>query len=252
MGGDGGTKAVQRAYLRGAGSASTSADRARHNSNGGDPAAIAERIVRALTHCALTDRPLDFKAANGIVACPYGRLYYREAAVEALIRRKRQQADGEDGDAGERGPADDAMLLRHVRGLKDLHAVRFQINESGRPVCAVTSRELTGKGVAAYALLVDPASSSDGSSVVNVVSEYALKELGEDELLKEYGATAKLRLAPPPDQLKQIEREWEEQCAAEKAAKKKNKKKKRKQQHDHLENGHSSRKTKEQKVVDGS
>ena len=43
MGGDGGTKAVNRSYLRGAGAATTSADLARHNKK--DPAVAAEEAT---------------------------------------------------------------------------------------------------------------------------------------------------------------------------------------------------------------
>ena len=71
MGGDGGTKAVQRSYLRGAGSASTTADAARHTGDL-DPAIVEEEIARSFRHCAITGEPLDF--GSPIVACPYGRL----------------------------------------------------------------------------------------------------------------------------------------------------------------------------------
>ena len=168
--------------------------------------------------------------------CPYGRLYNREAAVEALIRRKHQDASASSAEGGGK------LLGSHIRGLKDLYPVKFQINEAGLPLCPVTARELTGKGVAAYALI--PGLASDGS--VNVVSENALKELGEGELLQEYGATSKILLAPPPKRLTEIQKEWEEHCAAEKAAKK-NKKAKHKRKH---ENENGAHRKKERKAVE--
>jgi len=228
MGGDGGTKAVNRSYLRGAGAATTSADLARHTKK--DPAVAAEEAARALTHCAISDQPLDFSSSSSIVVCPYGRLYNREAAVEALIRRKHQDGTTSSAEGGK-------LLGSHIRGLKDLYSVKFQINEAGLPLCPVTARELTGKGVAAYALIP----SDDGS--VNVVSENALKELGEDELLQEYGATSKILLAPPPKRLTEIQEEWEEHCAAEKAAKK-NKKAKNKRKHENENGAHRKKERK--------
>jgi hypothetical protein len=275
MGGDGGTKAVTRAYLRGAGAASTSGDAARQrrpaaaggtSSSGGDPVVRHREAVHALTHCALTDRPLfvaaaaaaaaprDAKSApttgshcstnnykaqeEAIVVCPYGFLYRKEAAVEALLLRRtkkkktkknQQEAaasveiDNNTDDLGSnRGP----ILPSHIRGLKDLHDVTFQVTD-GTLVCPVTGRELLNGQIKAYALIINPSnhpgrgssSSADatggGGCGANVVSEYAIQQLGEDAIYREYAATDRIRLIPPPDVLDEMRHKVAEQRAAE-------------------------------------
>lgn len=187
MGGDGGTKAVNRSYLRGAGSATTTADAARNHQGALDPLVEQEEAARAMHFCALTDQALNF--SSSIVTCPYGRLYNKEAAVEALLRRKQQPENEED------------LLGGHIRGLNDLYDVRFQISCDGTsiPSCPVTGRELNGK-IAAYALIPG----IDGT--VNVVSEYAMKQLSEEAIFTEYGAKEKIRLAPPPEILVEIKK----------------------------------------------
>jgi hypothetical protein len=184
MGGDGGTKAVNRSYLRGAGAASTTADSARHK-DAIDPAVTQEEAARAMKTCALTDLPLDF--GSPIVVCPYGRLYNKEAVVEALIRRKNPEIKN-----------GDRLLGDHIRGLKDVYDVRFKV-EGSNPICPVTGRLLNGK-IAAYAFIPSP------GNHVNVVSEYAIKELGEDTIIHDHGknSSQKIRLVPPPDLLSKI------------------------------------------------
>lgn len=233
MGGDGGTKAVNRSYLRGAGSATTTADAARTNKKG-DPAVDQEEAARAMRFCALTDQPLNF-GASSIVTCPYGRLYNKEAAVEALIRRK-QQPEKEEG-----------LLGSHIRGLKDLYDVRFQIGKDDKnptPLCPVTGRELNGK-TPSYALI--PGNDGD----VNVVSEYALKQLSEEAVFAEYGAQDKIRLGPPPAALKEIKKALllkRETAAAEKEAKKQTKKDKRKRGEDGC-SSHKKRQSEESELA---
>ena len=254
MGGDGGTKAIQRAYLRNAGSATTTGDGARPSSSSAvDPTVVAQERVHRWTHCALTDQPLFGSTSsttsgtgttdntntttttdiNSIVACPYGRLYFREAVVEALIRRKQHEKEVPSASAIGKEPASDSEI-RHIRGLKDLYAVQFHVHNH-RPVCPITARELTGKGCVAYALLL---LKNEDHRAAPVVSQYALQQIGEDELLQEYGATRKLRLAPPADVLVEIQQQWQEQCAAEKKkAKKKKNSKKRLHQHKDKDGG---------------
>ena len=86
------------------------------------------------------------------MACPYGRLYNREAAVQALLRR---MESGAAASAGDKGPEPDIGF--HVRGLKDLYPVRFQViekdggNSSGSKyaaVCPLTGVEINGSSPA--------------------------------------------------------------------------------------------------------
>ena len=243
MGGDGGTKAIQRAYLRNAGSATTTGDGARPPSKAVDPTVAAQEWVHRWTHCALTDQPLFGKSEtsgtnttdttantttttttdkNSIVACPFGRLYFREAVVEALIRRKQHEKEASSSATGQQQQPGSDSEIRHIRGLKDLYAVQFHV-QNHHPVCPVTSRELTSKGCVAYALLLLKNDDDNDNRAAPVVSQYALQQIGEAELLQEYGAQRKLRLAPPADVLVEIQRQWQEQCAAEKKVKKKKK-----------------------------
>ena len=179
MGGDGGTKAVQRNYLRGAGLAS-SGDAARKQSMAEAKLVANHEAERSMTHCALKDQPLDYD--EPIIACPYGLLYQKEAAIEALLSRK-------DEGTGRR-------LGEHVRGLKDLVDVKFHIKEN-KPVCPVTGRVLNGQ-VPSFVM------SGGSTTAVNVVSEYAIAQLGDEEIANEYGNSGKLRLIPTPDELDAI------------------------------------------------
>jgi Rtf2 RING-finger len=215
MGGDGGTKAVHRSYLRGAGSASTTGDASR-SATTIDPTTAQEDVARTMRFCALTDQPLNFKSSSGLVVCPYGRIYNKEAALEALIRRK--QLTTAENDA-------DTLLGKHIRGLKDLHNIRFLTNDDETPtlLCPVTGRELNGK-IAAFALIPGT------PGAVNVVSEYAMKQLSEASVFAEYIASDKIRLAPPPALLEEIKKQVAAQHAkeeSEKEAKKKLKKARR-------------------------
>ena len=202
--------AVKRAYLRNAGMETGAARKADH-----DPSVRDEEALRRMQFCALTDQPLDFE--SGVVVCPYGKLFNKEAAVEALLRRKQDSSAG--------GP----QLGGHIRGLKDLHSVRFQTTKqddgSTLLVCPVTGRELNGR-IPTFALI------PGNESSVNVVSEYALHQLGETEILTEYGARKKIRIAPPPDALKEIKAALEEERVSSK------RKKKRKRVENKSQNNH--------------
>lgn len=59
MGGDRGVIASNRRYMRGAGSATCTADSIRHNNSHGanDPAVLEMETTHAVRHCAITDQP---------------------------------------------------------------------------------------------------------------------------------------------------------------------------------------------------
>lgn len=221
MGGDGGTIGNSRRFLRGAGSASTTADATRYSSK-----ELIEHkqdyALQAMRNCSLTGAPLNFETGThgtttAIVACLYGRLYNRESVVEALLRRKQQQRSS--------GEEEDATLGAHIRGLKDLYAVKFQMQElsssvpdssnaTGKnlekvPVCPVTGALLNGTQSAFLIVKVygsmkekkkNQKQSDDNEQCPNVISERALKEIGIDALQQDFGPFRledMIRLAPP-------------------------------------------------------
>ena len=180
MGGDGGVIASNRKYMRGAGTADQTADASRQR---GEKASDKDVVQELMALCYLTKVPLEFKE-NQIIADPYGRLYHKEAVVEALLRRKKHQANDE--------------LGSHIRGLKDLQTVHFELSASNKPICPVTSVELNGINP----MFLLPHRKDGG---VNVLSERAIKEMGEDALKEEYGSlTDMIRLAPPPSMMEEI------------------------------------------------
>jgi hypothetical protein len=144
-------------------------------------------MLEQMRTCHLTKEPLNF--SQKLVACPYGRLYSKEAAVEALLRRKQTESKDE--------------LGSHIRGLKDLYSVRFHITKDADgnsvPVCPVTGVELNGK----HPAFLIP---NEGEEP-NVLSERALKEMGIEALQADYGPFEKeemIRLAPPESLMEEI------------------------------------------------
>lgn len=228
MGGDGGVIASNRRYMRGAGSAECTADAASTARDAKDPAVEREEMHRSMKTCAVSNKPLHFQeqqessSAGGggvsgtIVACPYGRLYNKEAAVEALLRRKRDKQEKDE-------------LGSHVRGLKDLHEVRFHFVKQGDgeliPTCPIRGTELNGQ---IPAVVLVPGGGADGRQV-NVVSERAIQEMGEQAIVEDYGPIQeKIRLAPSAVALVEIKKALSEKRATEEKDKKHKKDKKRK------------------------
>ena len=210
MGGDGGVIASNRRFMRGAGTADQTADASR---NRGEQTSEKDIVVELMTLCYLTKAPLNF-VDNLIVSDPYGRLYHKEAVVEALLRRKKKSKDSDE-------------LGEHIRGLKDLHPVHFELSASNTPICPISSVELNG---------INPAflvpSRKDGG--VNVISDRAIKELGKEALKEDYGDLDDLiRLAPPPSMMEaimtktRIQHEKEKYEKEDRTVGKKNKKHKR-------------------------
>jgi hypothetical protein len=184
MGGDGGVIASNRRYMRGAGTADCTADTQR--SRGEKQQFEHEDARERMRTCALTNLPLQF-GDQAIVACPYGRLYGKEAAVEALLRRKQSDKD---------------VLGPHIRGLKDLYEVRFHLTEQSKggkvPTCPVTGVECNGQ---LPIILLVPGK----KDTPNVVSQRAFKIMGNEELQTEYGPfSEEVRLAPPVSEMEEI------------------------------------------------
>lgn len=190
--------------MRGAGTADHTGDNNGKGATVIDPAVEREELRRTMTTCALTGQPLRWET-EAIVVCPHGRLYHKEAAVQALLQRKQQQQQQQ-----QEGGVDGLLLGTHVRGLKDLHDVRFAFasnssdgdNDNDKdavviPTCPVRGTELTGQ---IPAVVLVPGS----AAVPNVVSERALTEFKND-VLQEYGPAKKIiKLAPTAAQLKEI------------------------------------------------
>ena len=225
MGGDGGTKAVNRAYLRGAGAASTTGDSKSKDVVQSDKQIEEQEASRAMQYCYISDQPLQFNDDTGtgcgisspqlstlkIVTCRYGRLYNKEAAIEALLQRKNASKLSKTNAAQSSETSDYGIQSRlglHIRGLKDLYNVRFQTvrkddaTNAVVPVCPITGRELNGR-IVSYALIPGHV-----DTMVNVVSEYALKQLSEHDVLTEYGATKKIRLLSPSSLYDAIDQEY--------------------------------------------
>lgn len=195
MGGDGGVIATNRRYMRHAGSADQTGDSTK--SERPDAAIIKQEQERAMQECTVSGQALQF-GKEPIVVCPYGRLYHKEAAVQALIRRKQGTDD----------------LGPHIRSLKDLKLARFELNEAKLPICPITSTQLNGN---IPAVVIVPGS----GDAVNVVSIKGLDLMKEE--FEPYDR--KIRLAPPPTALRTIKEELEESRNLERKKKKKKKRK---------------------------
>lgn len=211
MGGDGGVIATNRRYMRGVSGPKVNVSEAERDAQ-----------IQTMKTCALTGAKLDY---SNVVACPYGKLYQKEAAVRALLRRLEGTNDRmEDGGIGD-----------HIRGLKDLLTVRFHLIEkieNGEkiqiPSCPVTQMELNGIQPAFLIVKKKSKSVSQDSDQVNVISEKAIKEMGLDALQEEYGPfelSSCIRLAPPASIMDEIKAKIEEKRSEKISS---NKKKKRK------------------------
>jgi hypothetical protein len=209
MGGDGGVIASNRQYMRGAGTADKTGDYDRN-----DPDNKEHNALEAMTTCYLTKTPLfpsNKKSHGPIVACIFGRLYHKEAAVQALLTRRQASTTSEDS------------LGDHIRKLSDLYDVRFNREADTSKgvvqlICPITAKALAG---IIPAILLVPGK----PDIPNVLCASALQQLPQKELELEYGLSKKqIRLAPPPEMLKKIRQEELET----KLQKKEKKKKKRK------------------------
>jgi len=177
MGGDGGTAASNRRYMRGVSTALPAYVRRARNSADGAPGWKA---------CRLSGGPLS---DGNVVADDLGRLYDREAAVAQLLRRAR-------GAGGKQ--REDPMA--HVRGLRDLYDVRPE-GGIGAPMCSATAAALSEGGtgseraaapsIPCYVVVrihgrkaksgAEGASEND-TTIGGVLSGKAIRELGMDGL----------------------------------------------------------------------
>lgn len=227
MGGDGGTVAANRAYLRGAGKADHTAD---HNSSVRNRSRVEDEVTRAravFETCALTGSALDH-TDDDIVTCPYGKLYKKEEALEDLLRRSRTVGGGGNDDVGGLGT--------HIRGMRDLHPLKFHLTERGGMLtCPITGSNIGSGSVPSFVIVRNSKGVVQGNQP-NVLSERAIKEMGVKGMQAEYGPFEErdmIRLAPSKTIFEDIRTKWEERMKEEQIAKsqKKDKKRKRDQRH---------------------
>jgi len=212
MGGDGGVVATNRRYMRGAGTADHTGD-----SNSGTPASAADvqanqarEALECLTTCALTKTRL--RPSDNIVACRFGRLYLKEAVVQALLKRK----------TGEASSPVEIERLEHVKKLSDLYSARGHYQGESL-ACPITAKPLTGR--VPPAILLVPGNADNA----NIVSEFAEKQLALQDMETEYGPIERrIHLSPTPQQLKEARDEVEEERKHKKAKKGKESGRKRK------------------------
>lgn len=213
MGGDGGVIASNRKYMRGAGTADKTGDLNRHG-------AQKFNAQEVMATCALTKTALHNAAgSSGIVSDLYGHLYHKEAAVQALLRRKQQNSDGYSD------TTTTITIGSQVRRLTDLYDVRFHREEQRNdadPSCPISGKALTGR---ISAILLVPCK----EGVPNVVSESALSQLSPEELEAEYGQIRRrVRLAPNPVLLEKIKERVQQEHDKDDEERRKAKKEKKK------------------------
>ena len=244
MGGDGGVVATNRRYMRGAGTADHTGD-----STAGTAASAADRkrnqqrqALETLTTCAITGQ--KFQQDDVIVACRYGRLYLKEAAVQVLLKRKTAD-DTLTFPACASASSSSESALSHVHKLCELYHVRGTLNLMTLTstliqwICPITGKPLNG--TVPPALLLVPGNPENS----NVVSEFALPKLSPTDLETDYGPIhRKIRLAPTPEQLIEMQTELEQERWEK--TKKKTKKRTNKSKHETKDAG-----TKRKRLLEG-
>ncbi|GAB5034780.1 rtf2 homolog [Nannochloropsis oceanica] len=230
MGNDGGVLAMQRKYMRGLG-----------NKMGEKPSEEMNKRFRALIRsrvCAVSSEALR----DPIVACELGHLYNKEAVLLALLERTLNPA------------------FAHIRGMKDLIPCRLTINPNWTDETAAVaaaneasaSREAKGesKNAGAGAFVDEELTSKYICPVARVemnakqpfvvirstgwvLSERALKEIGEASLQDEYGpfdvADDLIQLVPDEEEENRLRRRMNDRRSK---AKKERKRKQRENQND--------------------
>jgi len=113
MGGDGGTAAVQRKFVRG---------QEKGSSDKGDGEGKEAQQKERITTCALSAQPLSAP----IVACELGKLYNKEAVLQGLLDKTLQRQ------------------ASHIRGLKDVKELDLGGAALSLYVCPITQLPLNG------------------------------------------------------------------------------------------------------------
>lgn len=253
MGGDGGVIAANRRYMQGAGQADSTGDYAKTSKVHQSPSEI-------MAICSLTGAPLPFPIPNKnkskianvvssqIVCCPYGKLYGKEAAIEALLRNKNDVWD--------------------VQSMKELYPVRFHFvktinHDKYIPSCPVTGTELNGTQPC-FVIASNSNSSNKkdkkkknddvddniNNTRVNVLSQQAIREIGIETLQEEYGPFKEeelIRLAPSDREMESIKLQVQsrrKQREIEDKKRKEKRKRKEAKQNDITDSSNSKKKSK--------
>ena len=151
----------------------------------------------------------DTNQVISVFCCPYGRLYRKEAALEALLQRKQQQNNNNKNNnkknhqQEQQEPREDDRLGEHIRSRKDLYEARFQTsiihndnhnNKSNHknndnqqpvkvvPICPITGKELNGLIPALLILLPQ----EETTHQANVISEKAWTDPQVRDVLREW------------------------------------------------------------------
>lgn len=179
MGGDGGVKATQRKYLRGA----------KNDDAHDDQKHVKRNQVLRTRICTQSAEPLR----EPIVCCELGNLYSKEAIITALLNKSVIPS------------------CAHVRGLKDIKVLKFSPNpntteqqlqatgdetQPSKYICPITKQEFNG-------LQPFVAIWTTGF----VLSERAIKQMGIEALQEEYGpfsAEDVIKLAPNEAQMDEL------------------------------------------------
>ena len=114
MGGDGGTTAVQRKFVRG---------QEKESSDKGDGEGKEAQQMERVATCALSAQPLSAP----VVVCELGKLYNKEAVLQALLDKTLQRQ------------------ASHIRGLKDVKELDLGgVTSPSFYVCPITQLSLNG------------------------------------------------------------------------------------------------------------
>jgi len=225
MGGDGGVIASNRRYMRGAGQADATGDYAKASK-------AQQSSSEVIASCALTGTPLSFPKAttssksttisSNIVCCPYGKLYSKEAAIEALLRNDKKE------------------LAWDVQSMKELYPVRFHlVKTSDRyiPTCPISGTELNGSQPCFAIAPIQTKKKKNKNAIldkeekVNVLSQQGMREIGMESLQEEYGPFSEddlIRLAPSDKDMDAIKLQVDSRRKQRQAIDEKKRKEKRK------------------------
>ena len=187
MGGDGGSTALERKFMRG-----TKSNGVKDSKN-----TLYTRMVRA-RECALSSQPLR----EPIVCCELGHLYNKEELLSALL----------DPNIGEGGKGiSDRREFRHITKMKDVKELRFHANPQFMAQSCINARSMIRSTASRGGCSIETATSlaaSEGPCPFScpvtgvefngkqpfvalwttgyVLSEKAIREMDADSLQQEY------------------------------------------------------------------
>ena len=207
MGGDGGTKTLERKYLRQA-----------HKQRKSEKPDAGELRLTRLGSCALSNAPLA--QSDAVVACRLGHLYLKEVLLRHLLQKS--------------VPATHA----HLHGLSDVVSLRFHPNAalaaSGERVSEQSYWTPSGTSAFACKFTGLEYNGRNRFCVVfphgAVLSQRAVRELGRDAIAAEIGPFGADDVVELNQDAAQMERKRVELQRAYAERKKKKKKKKRKRE----------------------